>query len=153
MIYNKDEALERTQKDYPHLFKKATITGLTHRERSNAKYMDKLNTMRDMRYKKFMTLQEIGDSLKPKITRQGVRHLLMAHFPLERLIDVQQCRAEKAKRLKIEKGDRVWFLMPHNGTIEKIYKDGSVDIKPDVIGDDVSIGRFDRHEIDKLTTP
>lgn len=148
--YNKEEALKKAMVEYPHFFRKTTMTGMTPREKRNELYILRLNTIRDLRYKEFKTLQEIANSLKPKITRQAVRDLLINHFPLEQLIDVVKSRKSRDRKLSIEKGDRVWFLMPHNGTIEKISKDGGYTIKPDTLGDHVTIGEFSNNEITKI---
>ncbi len=52
----------------------------------------------------------------------------------------------------IKVGDRVWFRMPHNGTVTKLFWNG-VQIEPDEIEEGTVMERFGFDEIDTLTKP
>lgn len=118
ITYNKDKALIETMKKYPSHFGDLTLSGITRRDK-------KLEKIRRMRYEELKTLQDIGDSFTPKITRQAVKDILDRHFPLEGLIKIDaKARGIKALKseFKLKVGTKVWFRLPANGVIVGVTK-------------------------------
>ena len=56
----------------------------------------------------------------------------------------------KTKRVAVKVGDRVWLRIPHNGKVEKIYKDGSVRVELDEIPSGTIMERFDSQNPEEM---
>lgn len=85
--------------------------------------INRLISIRDMRLKQGKTYEEIGNALKPKITRQGVHHLIKEHYPLLTLVDTDKFRKQLDAKYKLKVGTKVSVWLPIEATIKRVHKE------------------------------
>ena len=67
---------------------------------------------------------------------------------VKRSQNIKEMRKKTQKEKKVKVGDRVWLQIPHNGTVDFVYRDGSVRVELDEIVGQTIMGKFGPEEIE-----